>query len=146
MLATWVKTLYRFDKQNNNHARAARLFCIFLCRQCTTTTWKCLISRLMEDVKTEGRRFFFLFLNLNAVPKKSTSGKFAFIWHFHRTGINATKFETGRFHFKSGVSGDVTAIDAKTPHYKKWRQHCAQCSLTGFKLFSYVKNSFLWRN
>ena len=24
------------------------LFCTFLCRQCTTTTWKCLISRFVE--------------------------------------------------------------------------------------------------
>ena len=28
------------------------LFCTFLCRQCTTTTWNCLISRFSEDVNT----------------------------------------------------------------------------------------------
>ena len=28
------------------------LFCTFLCRRCTTTTWKCLISRFVEDVET----------------------------------------------------------------------------------------------
>ena len=26
------------------------LFCSFLCRRCTTTTWKCLISRCVRDV------------------------------------------------------------------------------------------------
>ena len=31
------------------------LFCTFLCRHCTTTTWKCLISRFMEDLKTRQR-------------------------------------------------------------------------------------------
>ena len=28
------------------------LFSTFLCRHCTTTTWKCLISRFVEDVNT----------------------------------------------------------------------------------------------
>ena len=34
------------------------LFCKFLCRHCTTTTWKCVISRFMEDVN-KGRQSFF---------------------------------------------------------------------------------------
>jgi len=40
-------------RQNNNFARASSitLFCTFLCRHCTTTTWKCLISRFVKDVK-----------------------------------------------------------------------------------------------
>ena len=46
----------------------------------------------MEDVN-EWRRISFLFLNLSAVPKKSTPGKLAYIKHFQRIGINATKFE-----------------------------------------------------
>ena len=29
----------RFNEQNNNPARASRLFCTFLCCTCTTTTW-----------------------------------------------------------------------------------------------------------
>ena len=32
-------------------------FCTFLCRHCTTTTWKCLISRFMEERATT--KFFF---------------------------------------------------------------------------------------
>ena len=34
------------------------LFCTFLCRRCTTTTWKCLISRFVEDVNTRQRLSF----------------------------------------------------------------------------------------
>ena len=37
------------DWQNNGFARASRFFCTFLSRRCTTTTWKCLISRFVED-------------------------------------------------------------------------------------------------
>ena len=36
-------------KQNNNFARAPRFFVHFFARFCTTTTWKCLISRFMGD-------------------------------------------------------------------------------------------------
>ena len=31
------------------------LFCTFLCRHCTTTTWKYLISRFVEDANTRQR-------------------------------------------------------------------------------------------
>ena len=41
----------------------------------------CLISRIMED-EVSGDIFFFLFSNVSAVLKKSTSGKFPCIWHF----------------------------------------------------------------
>ena len=34
------------------------LFCTFLCRRCTTTTWKFLISRIVEDVNTRQRLSF----------------------------------------------------------------------------------------
>ena len=45
-------------KQNNNFARASRtLFCTFLSRFCTTTTWKCLISCFMEKVNKQRRNF-----------------------------------------------------------------------------------------
>ena len=44
--------------QNNNFARASRFFCKFLCRHCTTTTWKFIISRFVEDVNKR-QRFSF---------------------------------------------------------------------------------------
>ena len=44
-------------KKDNNFARASRFFFFldFFARFCTTTTWKYLISRFMENV-TNGRR------------------------------------------------------------------------------------------
>ena len=61
---------------------------------------------------------FFLFLNLSAFPKKSTSGKFAYIIrHFQRIGINTTKFEKTLIHFKSDIFAAVAVVDAKTPYW-----------------------------
>ena len=45
------------ERQKSNRLRQAKqqlctcitLFCTFLCRRCTTTTWNCLISRFVED-------------------------------------------------------------------------------------------------
>ena len=51
---------FRFAKQQL--CACITLFCTFLCRRCTTTTWKCLISRFVEDVN--GRRLFFCFPEL----------------------------------------------------------------------------------
>ena len=55
-----VKKNNRFNKQNNNFARASRFFVHFFARFCTTTTWKCLISRFMEDVNKQRRNFISL--------------------------------------------------------------------------------------
>ena len=71
------------------------------------------------DVKTSDDEIFFLFLNLSAVPRKSTPGIFANIRHFQRIqriGINATKFEKTQIHFKSDVFAAVAVVDAKTPY------------------------------
>ena len=57
----------------------------------------------MEDVNKR-RRISFLSLNLSAVLKKSTPGKFAYICHFQRIGINATKIEKTGIHFKTDIS------------------------------------------
>ena len=37
------------------------VFCTFLYRHCTTTTWKCLISRFMKDVNKQWQNFFSLY-------------------------------------------------------------------------------------
>ena len=50
-------------------------------------------------IKTSDVEFFFLSLNLSAVSKNSSPRKFAYIWHFQRIGINATKFEKTQIHF-----------------------------------------------
>ena len=58
LLTTWLKTIYRFDKQNNNFARAPYFYqCKLLCRHCTNTT--CLISPFMQDVNKPRRGFLF---------------------------------------------------------------------------------------
>ena len=49
-------------------------FCTLLCRHCTTTTWKCLISRFMEDV-TKRRRMFLSFSKLECGPQEINSRK-----------------------------------------------------------------------
>ena len=51
------------------------LFCAFLSRHYTTTTWKCLISRFEEDVKTQDNDFLTLFLNFVTVFQNSNGWK-----------------------------------------------------------------------
>ena len=53
---------------------------------------------------TYDHKFSFLFLNLNKIPKNSTSGIVACIWHFGRVQIDAIKFERTQIHFFSDVS------------------------------------------
>ena len=69
----------------------------------------------MEEAVTSNDEFLFLFLNLTAVPKKSTPGKFAYVRHFQWTGINTTEFEKTRIYLKSDVFAAITVVDAKTP-------------------------------
>ena len=52
-----------------------------------------------DEGRKQATTHFFLYLNLNAVPKKSTPGKFAYIWNFQRAGINATNSDKTRIHF-----------------------------------------------
>ena len=54
------------ERQKSNRFRLAKqqlctcitLFCTFLCRHCTTTTWKCLISRFVENANTRQQLYF----------------------------------------------------------------------------------------
>ena len=57
-----------FDERQKSHrlrsvkkqlCTCITLFCTFLCRHCTATTWKCLISRFVEDVNTTQRLSFY---------------------------------------------------------------------------------------
>ena len=67
------------------------------------------------DVKTSHDESLFLSLNLSAVLKKSTPGKFAYACHFQQIGINATKIENTGIHFKTDVFAAVAVVDAKAP-------------------------------
>ena len=68
----------------------------------------------MEDVNKR-RRISFSLLNLSAVLKKSTPGKFAYTSHFQQIGKNATKIEKTGIHFKTDVFAAVAVVDAKAP-------------------------------
>ena len=54
------------EQQQSNRVRLVKqqlctcitLFCTFLCRHCTTTTWKCLISRFVENANTRQQLYF----------------------------------------------------------------------------------------
>ena len=49
-------------RENNDFARAAsQSFVHFLCRHCTTTTWKCLMSRFMKDLNKQYQNFLSLY-------------------------------------------------------------------------------------
>ena len=48
----------RFRLAKQQLCACITLFCTFLCRRCTTKTWKCLISRFFDDVNS--RRLFSL--------------------------------------------------------------------------------------
>ena len=62
------------ERQKNNRFGLAKqqlctcvtLFCTFLCRRCTTTTWKCLISRFVEDVNKRQRLSFFFWTSIHS--------------------------------------------------------------------------------
>ena len=53
----------------------------------------------MADVNKRRRKFLSL-SKLECSPQKSTPGKFAYIRHFQRIGINATKSEKTLIHFQ----------------------------------------------
>ena len=56
--ATRTAKSNRFRQANQQLCTCVTLFCTFLCRRCTTTTWNCLISRLVEDENTRQQLSF----------------------------------------------------------------------------------------
>ena len=60
------------ERQKSNRFRLAKqqlctyitLFCTFLCRHCTTTTWNCLFSCFVEDASGNTRQLCFSFPEL----------------------------------------------------------------------------------
>ena len=71
------------------------LFRRFLCRLCTTTTWKSLISRFVENGNTE-QQISFSFPELWYKPLEINSKKITNIWRIKRDRISAIKFEEAR--------------------------------------------------
>ena len=62
------------ERQINNwfYKQSTTFFVHFFACFCTTTTWKCLISRFAGDVKSDNE-IQFLFLYLDMVPRKNNS-------------------------------------------------------------------------
>ena len=70
-------------RQNNNFARASCL----LCCHCTTTTWKCLISRFVKDVNKQWQNLLSLYELGYRVDRNSAPGEFACVWQSKWVGI-----------------------------------------------------------
>ena len=63
----------------------------------------------MEDVTKRGRIFFFLYLNLSAVPKKFTYIlTFSLNWNKHAK-------KKIQIHFNSDVFAAIAIVDVKAP-------------------------------
>ena len=87
------------------------LFCTFLWRLCTTTTWNYLISRLPRT-GTKDNNFLFLFLNFDADLQNSTPKKFTNIWRIKRDGISESKSGAAQSHFLSDVFVTLAVVVA----------------------------------
>ena len=116
------KTIGRFNKQNNNFIRTCiTLFCTFLYRFCTTTSWKCLISHFMENVNRQRRNFISL-SELGYPPRfpwNSTSGGFTYIWQSKYVTISTIKTERTQIHSLSDIPVAVASLDLKVPMQMK---------------------------
>ena len=94
-----------FNKQNNNFASASRFFVHFFARFCTTTTWKCLISRFMEDVNKQRRNFISLSeLGYQLLKIKLQADRLHSVWQRKWVGIIAFKTERTQIHFLSDMT------------------------------------------
>ena len=52
---------------------------------------------------------------MSVALKKSTPGKFAYIFHFQQTGINPTKIEKMGIHVKKDLFAAIAIITANAP-------------------------------
>ena len=92
-----------FIKESHKFARPSRFSCTFFFRHCTTTTWKCLISRFMEDVNKR-RRIFLSLSRLECCPQEINSREFlphvtsSVNWNKReKVWENASSFQKWRF-------------------------------------------------
>ena len=99
----------RRRRQRKQLCTCITLFCTFLCRRCTTTTWKCLISRFVEDGNTR-QQLFFSFPERWFSHLKSTSKKFTSIWRIKRDRISVRKFKAASIHFLNDVFVAVAVV------------------------------------
>ena len=67
-----VKKAIRLQSKKKTTLHVHHSFCTFLCRRCTTTTWKCVIFRFMEVVNKR-RRIFLSLSKLECGPQEINS-------------------------------------------------------------------------
>ena len=103
----------RFNKQNNNFARASHFFVHFFPVFARLRRENGLISRFIEDVNKQ-RRNLFLFPSLNMVPWNSASGWFAYIWQ--SKWLVVMKTERTQILFLTDVLVAVVSLDLKVPN------------------------------
>ena len=75
MATRGAKKQYRFRLAKQQLCTCSTLFCAFLCRRCTTTTWIFLISRLWKTYVNTRQRFSFSFCGLRNSPLDFNSWK-----------------------------------------------------------------------
>ena len=81
------------DDLMENARRNQRPHCTFLCRYCTTTTWKCLISRSVEDGNTRQQLSFSCLNLIQSFRIQLQKNLPTCIWRIKRDGISAINFE-----------------------------------------------------
>ena len=114
-----------------------------LCRHGTTTTWKCLISRFVEDVNTR-QRLSFSFPELRYSLLEFNCRHFASIWRTERDGIRATSLFKWRFRVAIAVL--VSSLMGSFLHRRRRRQREHHFKnefrffLTLSRLFQFVEN------
>ena len=107
------------ERQRSNRFRQAKqqlctcitLFCTFLCRRCTTTTWNCLISRFVEDGEQKTTFFFFSWTLMQSF-RFQLQKNFGNIRRIKRDGISAIKFVAAQIQFLSDVFVAVAIVVA----------------------------------
>ena len=89
----------------------SKLFCTFLSRRCTTSTWNFLIfTRPRYGVGKYNTKIFLFFSKLSySIPEHFTN-----IWQIGLKWIRSMKFETVRNHFQSDVCGLLSSRNFAT--------------------------------
>ena len=117
------------------------LFCTFLYRPCTNTTWKCLIASFMEDANKR-RRISFSLSRLQCGPQEINSREIRLHFPFSANWNKRDKdWKKKGIHFKTDVFAAVAVVDAKTPYFALKRPGKKSCSIHFPSGFSW---NFLW--
>ena len=106
---TWKKK--KVEKAKQHLCTCITLFGTFLCRHCTNTTWKFLISCFKEDVKTRQRNFVSL-SELGIIRRKWSLQQIACVRQSKRVEIIAIEIERTCTHSLSDVFATVAFVVA----------------------------------